>query len=253
MYVADWRSAADYVRHQHYDRAGFAWEIVRRNDDYGRDYERVGRMAPTDAAAADRFAQRWGLRFGADPTLDIEQQPIFWLPRALATTLQVQPARQDLTFDPLDLDQTFSDAARDGNDVIISRRSVRHHLHLDGYQGGAMAIVLPLDRLFERRVLAALRLWRALRGLNPGADPAPLSHYARDQLVLVIRLLDAEHSGASEREMARVVLNTLARTRREWIASEVRARLKRLLRRGHTLLEGGYLRLLNPPPRRPKI
>lgn len=68
--------------------------------------------------------------------------------------------------------------------------------------------------------------------------------------ILAIRLLDAERGGASEREMAEYVLNERARTRRDWLATEHRSRLRRLLAKGHKLLSGGYLQILCPPPRR---
>jgi hypothetical protein len=254
MHMADWRSAANYSRHQNYDRAAFAWEIVRRNDAYGRDYERTAQAASESEAETERFANRWGLRFGADPKLDIDQQPVFWLPRVLPTALHVRPAGAELAFEPLDFSRFMVDPnarfARLGDDVLLSRRGVRHQIWLDQYQAGALAVVLPLDRLFESRLAAARRLWRELRGLSPGPDPMALSPYARGQLVLVMRLLDAEHSGASERDMASVVLGAVAMSRRDWIGSDGRSRLRRLLRRGHTLLDGGYLRLLNPPPKR---
>src|SRR3546814_1705186 len=74
--------------------------------------------------------------------------------------------------------------------------------------------------------------------------------YARGQLILAIRLLDAERDDASEREMAEYVLNERTRTRRDWLATEHRSRLRRLLAKGHKLLSGGYLQILCPPPRR---
>lgn len=257
MYVADWRSAATYSRHQNYDRAGFAWEIVRRSDAYGRDYELTARTASENSEETDRFAERWGLRFGADPKLDIDQQPVFWLPRVLPTALHVRPAGAGAALDPLDFGSFRTDPRASfsqlGDDVVLSRRGARHQLWLGHYDTGAMAVVLPLDRLFEVRLAAARRVWRELRGLPPGPDAMALSAYARGQLILALRLLDAEHSGASEREMARIVLHAAAASRRDWISSDGRSRLRRLLRRARNLLDGGYLRLLNPPPRSRKL
>ncbi len=258
MYKADWRTPAAYLPLQQYDRAGFAWEIVRRNPDYGREYQWLGDRGPAaDAAMSDQFAKRWGLRFHSDPQLELDQQPIFWLPEVLPTVLQVQPARPELAIDPLDLGPMLTDPGTEihqfgsREDVVITRPDGVHRLWLDHYDAEAMAIVIPIDRLFEHRAAAALYFWRALKGLRPGAEPMPLSAFARGQLILVLRLLDAEHDGASEREMAQVVLNAKAENRRAWITSEDRSRLKRLLARGHKLLAGGYFRLLNPAPRRP--
>lgn len=234
MSGADWRSADDYERHHASGREAFAWEIVRRNEAYRRDYERLASEALTDAAEQERFADRWGLRFGADPALDFDQQPVFWLPQVLPTVLQLQPIGADLAFDPIDLTAFLSRTSHDQGAIIqhfLSFRDASHQLWIAGAPSGIMAVVLPLDHLFERRNAAALRLWRQLQGLPPGADPLPLSRYACNQLILVLRLLDAEHSGASERDMARYVLGRIAESRRDWLASETRSRLRRLLRR----------------------
>jgi len=256
MYKADWRSPAAYLPLRQYGRAGFAWEIVRRDLDYARAYEGLDRRDPSETNASDPSASRWGLRAFSDPHIDCDRQPIFWLPEVLPTVLHLQPARPDLTSNPLNVGAAITaplaQALSSGpiTDVLIAQSTATHRLWLDQDSAGAMAVVIPLDRLFEYRAAAALNLWRALKGLRPTADPMPLSPFARGQLILVIRLLDAQRDGASEREAAAVVLNTKADNRRSWIGSEHRARLRRLLARGHKLLAGGYFQLLNPPPRR---
>jgi hypothetical protein len=255
MYKADWRSPAAYLPLKGYGRAGFAWEIVRRNPDYANEYEWLDSKSPTDGGEADKAAKRWGLRILSDPFFSCDQQPIFWLPEVLPTILEVQSARQDLTFDPLDLGPLLNHPDTQihricpTDDVVIARPDGEYRLWLDQENAEAMAIVIPIDRLFEYRTAAALNFWRALRGLRPGPDPMPLSDFARGQLILILRLIDAQHDGATEREAAAVILNAKADNRRDWIGSEHRARLKRLLARGSKLLAGGYFQLLNPPPR----
>jgi hypothetical protein len=256
MYVADWRSATAYLPHRRYDRADFAWEIVRRNDNYWRDFQRVAKKPSPLAAETRLFSQRWGLRFGADPKLDVDQQPIFWLPHVMPTVLQIRLGDPDLASNPLDprpiLDDPATRVERTENDLIVERPNIRHRLRFDLYENGAMALLLPFDRLFEHRIAAALRLWLDFRGFGPGRDPMPLSGFARLQLIRVLRLIDAEHSGASERDIADAVLDASVKSHRDWIGSEGRAQLKRLQRKAHALLEGGYLQLLYPPPRRPR-
>ena len=252
MYAADWRVLAEYRPCDDYDRAGLAWEVLRRNDDYGQDYARLAQGPVVGAAEADRFARRWGLAFGADPAIDLDHQAVAWLPDRSPSVLQLQPARADLAVQPLDLRRLANDPTVDlrrRGDNIVVRRAARHQLRLEPPADGPQAVVLPLDALFDRRLAAALRLWRDLRGLAPGPDGAPLSAYARRQLILILRLIDARHAGAAEREMAAAVLGAGVMSRREWLGSDDRSRLRRLLRRGRDLLAGGYLRLLNPPPR----
>ena len=137
----------------------------------------------------------------------------------------------------------------EGDSIIVGPDAI-HRLWRDGYAKGVMAVVLPLDLLFADRAAAAIRFWNSVMSNRAGPEPKPLTPYARGQLILAIRLLDAERGGASEREMAEYVLNERARTRRDWLATEHRSRLRRLLAKGHKLLSGGYLQILCPPPRR---
>src|SRR6266700_7735037 len=62
MLDIDWRSAAAYQHAIVIPASGFAWEYLRRDDDYHRDFERVNRRKPP-AATLEAFSQRWGLRF----------------------------------------------------------------------------------------------------------------------------------------------------------------------------------------------
>ena len=47
--------------------SGFAWEYLRRDDDYHRDFERVNRRKSPAATTLEAFSQRWGLRFPTRP------------------------------------------------------------------------------------------------------------------------------------------------------------------------------------------
>lgn len=58
---SDWRNAASYTYLQNLEPADFAWEFLRRNTEYERDYARASRKA--DAATVDALTARWGLRF----------------------------------------------------------------------------------------------------------------------------------------------------------------------------------------------
>ena len=62
-----WRSQDATVYLDHVQRAGFAWEFLRRNPDYRSDYEDMSRDVASGTAgtlkAALALAQRWGLSF----------------------------------------------------------------------------------------------------------------------------------------------------------------------------------------------
>src|SRR5260370_7300370 len=63
MLDIDWRSAAAYQHAKVIPAAGFAWEYLRRDDDYHRDFDRLNRRKSPTATTLDVFSQRWGLRF----------------------------------------------------------------------------------------------------------------------------------------------------------------------------------------------
>ncbi|MFC3074608.1 transcriptional regulator domain-containing protein [Shinella pollutisoli] len=63
MLSIDWRSPAAYGHTKHIPAAGFAWEYLRRNDEYRRDCRTIGLTERAAARDLDAFEDRWGLRF----------------------------------------------------------------------------------------------------------------------------------------------------------------------------------------------
>lgn len=58
----DWRSPEAYANMQGAEAADFAWEYLRRNGDYRRDYDSLGKGA-LSAGPGPQFRERWGLSF----------------------------------------------------------------------------------------------------------------------------------------------------------------------------------------------
>jgi hypothetical protein len=106
---------------------------------------------------------------------------------------------------------------------------------------------LPLDRLFEIRAAAALRLWRGLTARSPGRDPAALPASRRERLVLALRALDGRLEKASYRDIAEALFGTGRMPERGWKTYDLRDRTVRLARLGHAMMQGGYRRLLLYP------
>lgn len=63
MLSIDWRSPAAYKFAKSIPAAGFAWEYLRRDDDYRREFEAITAVREPDPDWLEAFAQRWGLRF----------------------------------------------------------------------------------------------------------------------------------------------------------------------------------------------
>lgn len=63
MLSIDWRSPAAYQHAERIPAAGFAWEYLRRDDDYHRDFRKIERLRKPAARSLAAFSKRWGLRF----------------------------------------------------------------------------------------------------------------------------------------------------------------------------------------------
>ena len=58
----DWRSPESYKSLQNADITDIAWECLRRNVDYRRDYEAMIANSP-DGDVTTEFRRRWGICF----------------------------------------------------------------------------------------------------------------------------------------------------------------------------------------------
>ena len=59
----DWRASVAYRHAKTIPAAGFAWEYLRRDDEYHQDFRAVSGMKNPTGSRLDAFARRWGLRF----------------------------------------------------------------------------------------------------------------------------------------------------------------------------------------------
>jgi hypothetical protein len=178
-------------------------------------------------------------------------KPTVWtagaLPSVIALTrLPPELGHPRFKLGPLSLDPVL---AAEGDDYVIERLGVEMRVHLDSGGVDPAAVLLPFDGLFEVRVAAALRLWRALNGRRPGPNPAALSEVRRDRLILALRALDGRFNGATHREIAAALFGANAVPERDWISHELRDRTARLVRLGVAMMSGGYRQLLLHPYR----
>lgn len=60
----DWRSPSNYDYLEQLDRAELAWEFLRRNQEYRKDFVRILDATAREATA---IAERWGLSFRLRP------------------------------------------------------------------------------------------------------------------------------------------------------------------------------------------
>ena len=70
MLKLDWRQAAQYQQAEVIAVSGIAWEYLRREEAYHRDFHRLNGRKSQAATTLEAFSERWGLRFPPRPAGD---------------------------------------------------------------------------------------------------------------------------------------------------------------------------------------
>lgn len=233
---------AAYLYVLHLDGPGLAWEYLRRNPDYRKGWRR---RRITDA-------QRWGLRLFEDPDLDARDAHPAWYPdhdgvvqlypdadpppNALSFALWRIPGRKHLVHDGRRLilltrwpgcclRMALMPALSDGMACVYAFR----------------ACAAPCSQY--RTVITELCKWAAVTEMIPVALALPRPSPTALLELHTLQSLDATLAGASLRETAVEVFGVAA-VGESWHAdSGLRAKVRRLVRRGTRLMGGGYRRL----------
>ncbi|OJV54004.1 MAG: hypothetical protein BGO36_04650 [Burkholderiales bacterium 68-10] len=233
-----WYPTAAYLYILGLDMLALAWEYLRRHPDYRLDWLRHHRRPH----AAQQAAQPWGLRLWEDPALDARDAHPAWLPGHEAVV------------------QLYPDADPPPDAATFDFWHIHGHKQLI-HDGRALALIACSPGCCLRYVLApgledGMVVAYAQRGRGaphvPDA-PAPMARPRPPPAALLelhtLQALDATLAGASLREVAEGLFGTDA-VAADWHADgELRARVRRLVRRGNALMRGGYRRLarIDPP------
>ena len=250
---AEWRSPAAYEDLRSLDAPGFAWEFLQPQPRL-RERPQDARTGRTPGSSQCRrtgwFRAALGGAISQCPSPVAPTRPALWTPASLPSVIPIVPLPPDLAAPNLQADAVSLGpaVAEDGPERLIDRRGSLFRLHILEPTGEQIpCVVLPLDRLFEIRAAAALRLWRGLTGRLPGRDPAILPAARRDRLVLALRALDGRLEKASYRDIAEALFGTSRMPERGWKTYDLRDRTARLARLGQAMMQGGYRRLLLYP------
>ena len=242
-HLAQWYPTAAYLYVLCLDTLALAWEYLRRHPDYRLDWLRHHRRRPMHPVAQNA-AHRWGLRLLEDPVLDARDAHPAWLPGHDAV-VQLHP----------DADPP-PDAAAFAFWHIPGHKQLLHDgkgLALIAHRPGHCARVAVAPGLEDGMAVAYAH--RGGRGSAAPARDSASMHAARPRpppaalLELhTLQALDATLAGASLREMAEGLFGADA-VATDWHADgDLRARVRRLARRGDALMRGGYRRLAQLPP-----
>ena len=205
-----------------------------------------------------RLPQRPSLRIGgcdfaADPRLRSDQTPVIWLPRHNPRMTVLTGVQPDL-FDGPHLSNarpTIVRGAPEGRYADLTALAPPHQALIAGEPSGTspIAVVVPLDDMFEDRIETARRMWRAaVRGAK--VQPAGFTPERARRLKLVLRALDAALLDIGYRDIARGLFGDRVPDDAAWRTNPLRATTIRLVQDGRALMRGGYLRLLRPDRRK---
>jgi hypothetical protein len=177
-----------------------------------------------------------------------------WTPAALPGVITLTDQPTDIADPKFTLPASAVDIAKGSGDAdrVIEHLGSTHRVHLHEDGAGQPAVLLPLDQLFEIRAGAAVRLWRSLKGRNPGPNPAALPKARRDRLILGLRALDGRLENATYRDIAAALFGAPDVSGRAWKGHDLRDRTIRLVKFGFAMMRGGYRSLLLHPYRRRK-
>jgi hypothetical protein len=118
-----------------------------------------------------------------------------------------------------------------------------HGWHALARRAAVACEVEGLDEL--ARGIDGLRTLQQLRNPVPRENTAPIPAAAQERLRQALLALDGSLAGASYRQIANTVFGE-KRVREEWSAGSrfLKERVRRLVAKGHALMNGGYRDLL---------
>ncbi|MDY7578742.1 DUF2285 domain-containing protein [Herbaspirillum sp. RTI4] len=240
-----WHPSAAYLYVLHLDGPGLAWEYLRRNPEYRRAWQRHRRHPQHDAL-------RWGLRLLEDPALNARDAYPDWFPDP-ASVVQVTPdANPPADALPFRLWRVpgRKHLMHDGKRLVLSTQLVNRMLRM------AISPALEDGMAYAYAVRAGCKLierWRTIEAELALLDVATVHLTAittgrpgRASMLHMrtLQALDGTLAGASQRGVAEVLFGIAAVTERWYDDGDLRAQVRRMIRRGQTLMDGGYHRLL---------
>lgn len=212
------------------------WEFLRRNPAYRLHFDELRR-------GGAKLDARWGLSAAADPDFPAEAAPVVW--RAdVAPGLVVPMERR--AFGPaksLPAGPSAPVVGIDGRHLRLSS-GLQLQLRGDAAPDGPLMVVLSYDDDFNLRVRAVDALRRAARTNEP-----PRSRFSTEQRARLARslfALDGSLRAQSYRDIAAGLFGAENLDPDAFRTSSLRDVTIRLVRRGRSLMAGGYLKLLRP-------
>jgi hypothetical protein len=249
-----WACSAAYVYVLHLDPGSRAWEYLRRNPRYVRDWMRYRR------SSSQRIAVRWGLASLVDPRLDARQVSPVW---AVGDLAPVTLVRDEMHHAQTDLDAVgqFSlwklagrkSLVEEGGETrLVLNSSVRAvQVRLGGHLGDGDRFAYQIPAAAdEGAAWTALTGFRALIPVSGEGNASSPERPSRSDLfhVRALQVLDGLAAGGTHRELAVALFGVRAVAQGWQPDSALRAQLRYLIRRARALMEEGYRPLADNGP-----
>ncbi|WP_063684680.1 DUF2285 domain-containing protein [Bradyrhizobium stylosanthis] len=248
-----------------YDGSDWAWEFLRRNEDYRTDWRAsVPRHLPwitlIDGTRLLRLrrrfprAEKWGLFAFADPRLGADQTPVFWHANALKRVVRLNATRPrpESKTAPFALGNFRVDRhaviGADGVPLVLMKGG---GVHIPLEIHGLPILTAPFAPVFELRDLADISAQTELlkqlkRFTEPGFQKVQRPPFANDErLQHALIALDESLRGKTYRQIAVAVFGEKKVTE-EWRSHSqfLKDRTRRLVAKGTELMNGSYRDLL---------
>jgi len=260
------RSASDYAYTDDLTNTDWAWEFLRRNLTFQREYresrahlsrmvQHPGGIRLHHARGLQTAAAIWGLRAFSNPLKHACQTDTFWRSEVLthtaiatATRVKVAEVRADLD---LFRDEHLRAVLIDNDRQLLIVRSPQATIEL--HLTGANLLFKPVGLTFHVHGFGAVQretktlIWLKKTLLNKPLSERPmLSRTTRIQRKKCLIALDCAHAGGSLQDTADV-FRVFGLTRLNWSSSGDEALKKQVWRcrnSGLALCKGGYRKFL---------
>lgn len=233
---------------------GWAWEMLRRNPHYRADF--LANEADNEADNADAAADRWGLLQFENPDKPSTEAHTFWrrdvsrdiLP-LVSMPMRCRTSVSTISFAKLQCTTVLRDRQEaDRQDIVFADQGRSLQVSVSGNIPLEDALLLtpalPAPRFGAERLFAVKRFADLVKHgvLRPSLYPAERS---AKRLLLVLSALDGYLAGAHHREIAIRMFGS-HQVERGWSDSgnHLRDRVRRAVRYGRDLMDGGYRRFL---------
>ena len=242
--MSPWRVKESYDYLERLPPEGLAWEFLRRNTNYQRDYT-LRKSERRSRGKADTEKQ-WGLLYLVDPTETALGKPVYWSPKADPAVLVI--IRTPDLFEPkiqLDIPVSLTQKSAGGFNAVSVFDDCMFNVIFTASSKPTdpCTALLPIDEDCLSRIETLTRFWRALHGRTVPADTR-LTSQQRRRIRLMMQAFDGRDNNATYREIADVIYGASRVAADAWKTSALRDSTIALVKDGKAMVEGEYLQLL---------